>query len=67
MTRRNPNLWVLVRATVTHLNSDDSGLAMQSVEVTDADGRRLTIRARAVVLCAGGVENPRVLLYVNRQ
>ncbi len=66
-TRRNPNLWVLIRATVTHLNTNASGQAMQSVEVTDADGRRLTIEARAVVLCAGGVENPRILLYSNRQ
>ncbi|MGI4792780.1 MAG: GMC oxidoreductase [Janthinobacterium lividum] len=66
-TRRNPNLWVLLRATVTHLNTDDSGRVVQSVEVMDADGRRLTIHARAVVLCAGGVENPRILLYSNRQ
>ena len=64
--RRNPNLWVLVHATVTHLNTGTSGRRIESVEVTDADGRRLTVRARAVVLCAGGVENPRILLYSNR-
>ena len=64
--RRNPNLWVLTRATVTHLDTDPSGRRIESVEVADANGRRLTIRARAVVLCAGGIENPRILLYSNR-
>ena len=64
--RRNPNLWVLVRATVTHLNTNTSGRQIETVEVADADGRRLTVRARAVVLCAGGIENPRILLYSNR-
>ena len=64
--RRNPNLWVLVHATATHLNTDPSGGAIESVEVADADGRRFTVRARAVVLCAGGVENPRILLYSSR-
>jgi len=65
-TRRSPNLWVLVRATATHLNTDPSGRQITSVEVADADGRRLTVRPRAVVLCAGGVENARILLYSNR-
>lgn len=65
-TRRSPNLWVLVRATVTHLNTDPSGRRIQSVEVADADGRRLTVRARAFVLCAGGIENPRLLLCSTR-
>lgn len=64
--RRNPNLWVLVRATATHLNIDPSGRQIESVEVADADGRRLTVRSRAVVLCAGGVENARILLYSSR-
>lgn len=65
-TRRSPNLWVLLRATVTQLNTDPLGRRIESVEVADADGRRSTVHARAVVLCAGGVENPRILLYSNR-
>lgn len=64
--RRNPNLRVLLRATVTHLNTDPFGRQVQSVEVADANGRPFTVRARAVVLCAGGIENPRILLYSNR-
>jgi choline dehydrogenase-like flavoprotein len=66
-TRRNPNLWVLVRATVTHLNTDESGRVIQSVELADSNGQRLNVKARVVVLCAGGMENARILLYSNRR
>lgn len=65
-TRQNSNLQVLIRATVTHLNTDATGGRIQSVEVADANGRRLTIQTRAIVLCAGGIENARILLYSNR-
>lgn len=64
--RRNPNLWVLLGATVTHLNTDPFGRQVQSVEVADRADRRLTVRAPAFVLCAGGIENPRIMLYSNR-
>lgn len=63
---RARNLRVLVGATVTHLDTDASGRRLDSVEVADADGRRVTVRARAVVLCAGGIENARILLNSNR-
>ena len=62
----NPDLHVLLRATVTHLNTDPTGRYIESVEVADAQTRRRTVHARAVVLCAGGVENARILLYSNR-
>ena len=60
------NLRVLVHATVTQLNTSASGAMLESLEITDPQGRRATVRARAVVLCAGGVENARILLYSNR-
>ena len=65
-TRKHPNVWVLTRATVTHLNTTPNGREVESVEVTDADGKRRTVHARAVVLTAGGIENPRILLFSNR-
>ena len=65
--QRGANLWVLVRATVTQLVTDPNGRRIVSVEVADANGRRLTIHPRAVVLCAGGIENPRILLASNRR
>ncbi len=64
--RRSPNMSILVRATVTHLNTDPDGRRIKSLEVADASGRRLVVHARAFVLCAGGIENARLLLYSNR-
>ncbi len=66
LSGRNENVRIVVRATVTHLNTNPSGSHIESVEVADAEGNRSTIRARAVVLCAGGVENARILLNSNR-
>ncbi len=63
---RNPDLRILAHATVTSLNTTPSNDRIESVEVADPHGRRTTVRAEAVVLCAGGVENARILLYSNR-
>lgn len=62
----NPNLRVLVNATVTHLNTDPETGRLESVEVAATPESRASVTARAVVLCAGGVENARILLYSNR-
>ena len=61
-----PNLRVLVHATVTQLNVNAAGRQIESVEITDLEGVRRMVRAPAVVLAAGGVENARILLYSNR-
>ncbi|MCL2427679.1 MAG: GMC family oxidoreductase [Alphaproteobacteria bacterium] len=66
LTRRSSNLRILVHATVTHLNTDPSGTNFESVEIADPQGKRATVRARAAVLCTGGIENARILLYSNR-
>lgn len=62
----DPDLRIIINATVTHLNLNESCKRIDSVEVSDPQGRRGTINARTVVLCAGGIENPRILLYSNR-
>ena len=66
LVRRSTNLRILVHATVTHLNTGASGAIVELVEIADPQGKRATVRARAVILCAGGVENARILLYSNR-
>ena len=48
------------------LNLDSYGHAVESVEAASLDGRRHTIRARTLVLCAGGIENARLLLCSNK-
>lgn len=58
---------VIVNATVTHLNTNAAGDRIESVEIAHVDGPRTTVHATAVVLCAGGIENARILLYSNRQ
>ena len=69
--RLHPSIRVLVHATVVHLNTNAAGDHIDSVEISDPDGRRTIVRSRAVVLCAGGIENARILIvfepcYSNR-
>ena len=67
MRQRDPaNLTVLLHATVTQLVPDASGGCIESVEVCSQSGKRGEVRARVVVLCAGGIETPRLLLASRR-
>jgi choline dehydrogenase-like flavoprotein len=58
---------VFVNATVTHINTNETGSAVKSVEVRSRDGRVREISTPCVVLCGGGIENPRLLLASNRR
>jgi len=60
------NVNVLLHATVTHIDTDDTGSVVRGVEVASTSGRRATIRAAVVVLAAGGIENARLMLASNR-
>ena len=60
------NIRLVTNATVVQLNLDSYGHAIRSVEAVSLAGRRQTIRARTVVLCAGGIENARLLLCSNK-
>jgi len=57
---------VLLHATVTQLHAGPHARALESVEVACAPDHRATIRARAAILCAGGIENARILLCSDR-
>jgi len=59
------NVRVLLHATVTHVDTTQDGTAVTGVEIADRRGRRLRATAPLVVLCAGGIENPRLLLASN--
>lgn len=61
-----PNVQVLLNATVTEIRTDDAGAAFRELEVSTIQGGRSRIRAKAAVLAAGGIENPRLLLASNR-
>lgn len=66
-SHESENIRTLVNATVTCIETDRSGGAFESLEVSTLDGRRSTVRARACVLAAGGIENARLLLASRRQ
>lgn len=58
----HPDVTVMLHAAVTGLNLNESGSAVESVDVACIGGHRGRVRAKAFVLAAGGIENPRVLL-----
>ena len=60
------NVRVLLHATATEIVTISSGTRFDSVRATTPSGKKVRVRARACVLCAGGIENPRLLLVSNR-
>lgn len=58
----NPNVTVLLHATVTRLELAENGTAIAAAEVRSLSGARVRVRARTYVLAAGGLDNPRLLL-----
>jgi choline dehydrogenase-like flavoprotein len=60
------NVRVLLNATVTQLNLADDGRSVISADVCGKTNKTRRVRAKAFVLCAGGIENPRLLLASNK-
>jgi choline dehydrogenase-like flavoprotein len=56
------NITVVTNATVLGINATESANAITSVEFADAGDRRWTLPVETVALCAGGIENARILL-----
>lgn len=60
------NVTLISNATVVQINVNTNGAAAESVEIAAPDGTRKVVAARIVILCAGGIENARLLLSSNR-
>lgn len=60
--RAHPKCRIYTHATVTEIVAGASGSFVERVEARSLRGGRLTVRADFVVLAAGGLENPRLLL-----
>ena len=61
-----PNVHVLTHATLTHINTDEDGQRVCSLEIASPQGTRYTVTPGTTVLCGGGLENARMLLASNR-
>jgi len=59
------NVTLVTNATVLRIKATESGAAVESVEFAAAGGRRWSLPASTVVVCAGGIENARLLLSSN--
>ncbi len=57
---RAAGLRVLLNATTTRIEAEDARFT--ALRVSTPEGKEATVRARACVLCAGGIENARLLL-----
>lgn len=62
---RHPRCTVVTHATVTGIDLDADGRRVSRLVARSLAGRQLSVRARMVVLAAGGLENPRLLLASN--
>jgi len=56
------NIDILTHATVTAIHLDESGRRVASLDLRSLDGASASVRPETVVLCAGGIENARLLL-----
>ncbi|AFY35647.1 GMC oxidoreductase [Calothrix sp. PCC 7507] len=61
-----PNIHFLLHANVTHINTNEAGNRVESVEVSTLEKKRAQIKAKVILLCCGGIENARLLLASNR-
>lgn len=59
------NVTLVTNATVLRINVSQSRTEIKSVEFAATSGRRWSLPASTVVLCAGGIENARLLLASN--
>jgi choline dehydrogenase-like flavoprotein len=57
---------LILNAHVAELLADENGRSVDGVRAVCQPGRSFSVRARLVVLAAGGIENTRLLLLSNR-
>lgn len=60
------NVCVVQRANVTQIVLAADGTRIEGLELRSLGGKAATVRARAYVICCGGIETARLLLASNR-
>ena len=63
--RTDHGVQLIVDASVVRIGTDDSASSVRWLDVAQPDGRLRRIAAGTIVLCAGGIENARLLLASN--
>jgi choline dehydrogenase-like flavoprotein len=56
---------LVTNATVCRIEANEDATLAEAVEIAAPDGARYRLGARFIVLCAGGIETPRLLLCSN--
>lgn len=64
--QQSRNVTAVTRANVTEIRTNDSGEAVEQLQVQSLSGHTFTISARYVILATGGIENARLLLASDR-
>jgi choline dehydrogenase-like flavoprotein len=65
--KADPHTHVLLHANLTAIAGADDGSTIDSIDVTSSTNVSMKIKARAFVLCCGGMENVRLLLNAPRE
>jgi len=63
--KKSENVATYLFANVTSINAEENGRTIRDVSVRSLVGNAFTVKAKLYVLAAGGLENPRILLYSN--
>lgn len=61
-----PNISVYLHSNVVRILPTSNGKEVERLDVATLNGIEFTVRARAIVLATGGIENPRLLLASNQ-
>jgi choline dehydrogenase-like flavoprotein len=61
------NVVTYLNANVTEIETNDEANTVTGVRAACLSGNRFSVKARIFILAAGGLENPRILLYSNRR
>lgn len=60
--RKSRNVRLVLNASVTNINLNRDGTAVESIDASTLNHSSLSVRAKAFVLACGGLENARLLL-----
>ena len=62
LQRHSGDIRIILNASVMAINTNSIGSAVQSIDIRDRAGKLRTLLTPRVILCAGGIENARLLL-----